>query len=110
MKKIVLMLAVLFAGTTLSSGQALNDPNKAIQNLLTQQVKFPSELKAASFYDSVKVEVTVLPDGDVQVNQTESGNQTLRKYIEDTLNNYSLPENMVSEAVTYSLNILFKVI
>lgn len=110
MKKIVLMLAVFFAGTTISSGQVTSDPVKEVQEVLSERVKFPQNLKRASFNEGVKVEVTVQPDGKLQVVQAESGNTELLEYVKSTINSIALPENMVSDALTISVNILFKVL
>lgn len=110
MKKIVLMLAVLFAGTTISSGQVINDPVKEVQHVLSERVKFPQNLKCASFNEGVKVELTIQPDGKLQVVQAESGNTELLEYVKSTINNIALPEIAVSDALTFSVNILFKVI
>lgn len=110
MKKFILIISLISISYISSYAQPTSDPVREVYEALTNDQSFPPELKKAPLQEGAKVEMVVQPDGKIRVVQIETGNETIRKYIETTINNLTLSGSMVSESLTYSVKILFKVL
>ncbi len=109
MKTLLIILTSLILSST-AFGQTTTDPQQELLNKFSKGFTLPDELRNTSFSENALVEMMIQPDGKVRVIQIETNNTTLQKLIESRFNSITLPENAVGETVTYSVNLLFKVL
>ncbi len=108
MKTLLIILTLILSSTTF--GQTPSDPKQDLLQKFSNGFVLPEELRNASFMEDAIVEMMVQPDGNVRVIRVETENRTLKNLIESRINSITLPENTVSEAITFSVKLLFKVL
>lgn len=111
MKKVAVYLCALMLGTSLSlQAQSGQDPMKEVRQVLMEQMSLPQNLKNKELDEDVHVKMAVDPSGQIEVIAVESESAELRDYVSKTVAALVLPENLVQDALTFSVNILFKVL
>lgn len=111
MKKVTRYLFALLLGTTITMNvQAAEDPAKEVRQVLMEKMTLPETLKAQELDEDVQVKLSVQPNGSVEVLEVETENAELEAFVSETIGTLSLPENVVQDALTFSVRILFKVL
>jgi uncharacterized membrane protein len=104
MKKILLLTAAIFAATIVSRAETGN----SVHNIITKQIKIPSELKDSKLNEKVNVQFR-LENGKAYVIDVTTSNPELKNCIIEQFKAMKF-DNINEKATTYFVDINFKVL
>src|SRR5579871_4652099 len=94
------MLALLSVHPTRVQAQSANKPHRKI--LVSMQPEYPAVLKSGHFEGQVRLEATVLPNGNVASVEIKGGNPMLSRYASEAVAHWKYvpgPAQTIEEVV-----------
>jgi len=107
MKKIFLILAVVFAGITTA---VAGNGDKNITQVIKNNLSIPSNLKATKLNEKVNVQFKIDENGKAQVIEVNTSNQELKNHVILQIEKILFDNSSQKISGTYFVDINFKVL